>query len=86
MSSVIPAVLKAGLEGFINPEDSREKKESYINVAAVLISFVIALVIISLIGKLLWNSVVCELISVARPAKSFVQMVGLFVFVALISC
>ena len=68
----------------MNGGDSKEKKESYVNLAAVLISFIIALVILSLIGKLLWNGVITELFTCVRPAKSFMQILGLFVFVSLL--
>lgn len=83
MSTFMP-IVKAGLEGFVNQDDSKEKKESYINLAAMLISFVLALTILSLIGKLLWNSVIVDLFTCVRPAKSFMQILGLFVFVSLV--
>ena len=52
---------------------------------SILLSFIVALIILSLIGKLLWNSVIVELFSFARPAKSFWQILGLFVFASLLS-
>jgi hypothetical protein len=73
------------VQGFANPENSKEKKDGYVQLVVVLLSFVLSLVILSLIGKLLWNSVVVDLVSVARPAKSFWQILGLYVFVALVS-
>jgi len=84
MPSVIEKFTRASLEGFVNEGDSKEKKNSYINLAAVLISFIIALVILSLIGTLLWNGVITELFTCVRPAKSFMQILGLFVFVSLL--
>jgi hypothetical protein len=84
MPQLLPSVVRAGLEGFVNEDDSRQKKESYVNLAAVLISFIIALIILSLIGKLLWNGVMVELFTCLRPAKSFIQILGLFVFVSLL--
>lgn len=84
MPTVVHAAVKSGLEGFVNPENSSEKKESYVELASVLIAFVISLVILSLIGKLLWNGVIVELFTFVRPAKSFWQILGLFVFVSLL--
>jgi uncharacterized membrane protein len=84
MPQLIEKFTRASLEGFVNEGDSKDKKESYVNLASVLISFIIALVLISLIGKLLWNGVVTELFTCVRPAKSFMQILGLFVFVSLI--
>ncbi len=65
-------------------DDSKEKRESYIQLATVLITFVLALTILSLIGTLLWNSVIVDLFTCVRPAKSFMQILGLFVFVSLV--
>jgi hypothetical protein len=72
------------VQGFANPENSKEKKDGYVQLVVVLLTFFISLVILSLIGKLLWNSVVVDLVSVARPAKSFWQILGLYVFTALL--
>lgn len=84
MPQLIEKFARASLEGFVNEGGSKEKKESYVNLASVLISFIIALVLISLIGKLLWNGVITELFTCVRPAKSFMQILGLFVFISLI--
>lgn len=81
---VVEKFIKAGLEGFVSGDDSKEKRESYVELAAVLISFIIALIILSLIGKLLWNGVIVDLFDCVRPAKSFMQILGLFVFTSLI--
>lgn len=72
------------VQGFANPENSKEKKDGYVELVVVLLTFFLTLLILSLIGKLLWNSVVVDLVSVARPAKSFWQILGLYVFMALV--
>lgn len=84
MSGCVQSMVRSGLEGFMNQEDAAAKKESYIALIASLISFVIALVILSLIGKFLWNGVIVELFSFAKPAKSYMQILGLFVFTSLL--
>jgi hypothetical protein len=84
MPTVVTSAVRAGLEGFVGGEDSKDKRDSYVQLAAILISFMIALLILSLIGKLLWNSVIVELFDFARPAKSFMQILGLYVFVSLL--
>ena len=81
---VVEKFIKAGLEGFVGGEDSKEKRDSYVELAAVLISFILALVILSLIGTLLWNGVIVDLFSCVRPAKSFMQILGLYVFISLL--
>ena len=60
------------------------KKESYVDFIAALLAFLVAVVILSFVGKLLWNSVVVDLFSFAKPARSFWQILGLLVFVSLI--
>ena len=84
MPTVVHAAVKSGLEGFVNPENSVEKKESYVELAYVLIAFVISLILLSLIGKLLWNGVIVDLFTCVRPAKSIWHILGLFVFVSLL--
>ena len=85
MSSVLTAALKSGIEGFVNPDGSSSaRKESYVELAAILISFVISLAILSLIGKLLWNGVLVDLFTCVRPAKNIWQILGLFVFLSLL--
>ena len=83
MAKMIEKLVNASLEGFVG-EDSKEKRESYVELATVLISFILALTILSLIGKLLWNGVIVDLFSCVRPAKSFMQILGLYVFISLI--
>ena len=81
---VVEKFIKAGLEGFVGGDDSKQKRDSYVELAAVLISFIIALTILSLIGKLLWNGVIVDLFDCVRPAKSFMQILGLYVFISLL--
>jgi len=80
----VKGVVGGLVQGFANPENSKEKKDGYVQLVIALLTFVLSLVILSLIGKLLWNSVVVDLVSVARPAKSFWQILGLYVFMALL--
>jgi len=41
-------------------------------------------VVLMLIGKWLWNSVVVEMVSVARPIESVFQLIGLSILVKLV--
>lgn len=79
------AATRAGIENFVNPDSSASVKQSSIEFVAVLLAFIIALIILSLIGKLLWNGVIVDLFSFARPVKSFWQILGLYVFVSLLT-
>jgi hypothetical protein len=84
MPQILNSAVRASLEGFVGSEDSKEKRNSYVDLAAILITFIISLLILSLIGKLLWNGVIVDLFDCVRPAKSFMQILGLFVFVSLL--
>lgn len=75
---------KAAIEGFTNTEKADAKRDAYVTFMATLFAFVIALVILGFVGKLLWNSVVVELFTFAKPARSFWQIIGLMIFVGLI--
>lgn len=84
MASLIASATKTALEGFVNPDDSSQKKASYIELAALIITFVLSLLIISLIGKLLWNGVIVDLFTCVRPVKDVWHILGLFVFLNII--
>lgn len=83
MPSVEPFV-SSMLQGFVNSDNTEKKTESYLSLASGLIAFVIVLVILALIGKFLWNGVIVELFSFAKPARSYLQILGLYVFTSLL--
>jgi hypothetical protein len=84
MPQILNSAVRASLEGFVGGDDSKEKRNSYVDLAAILITFILSVLILSLIGKLLWNGVIVDLFDCVRPAKSFMQILGLFVFVSLL--
>jgi hypothetical protein len=45
---------------------------------------VIAFVLVAFLGKLLWNNIVTELFTFAKPARSFWQIIGLMIFINII--
>jgi hypothetical protein len=62
-----------------------DTRATYIELSATLLAFVASIVIMSFIGKWLWNSIVVDLFTVARPARSVWQIVGLVVFAHLLT-
>jgi hypothetical protein len=70
-------------EGFADTAPNA-KREVYANSIATILAFVIAFVILAFVGKLLWNNVIVDLFSFAKPAKSFWQIIGLMIFMGLI--
>ncbi len=74
----------AAVEAFTSGKDADKKRDAYADFLSVLLAFVIAIVILGFIGKLLWNSVVVELFTIAKPARSFWQIIGLMIMVSLL--
>jgi hypothetical protein len=81
--SAIQSVARAAVEGFADTAPNA-KREVYADSVAVLLAFFFALFILAFVGKLLWNGVVVELFSFAKPARSFWQIIGLMIFINLI--
>ena len=81
--SAIQSACRAAVEGFADTAPN-VKREVYADSVAVLLAFVMAFLILAFVGKLLWNNVVTELFSFAKPAKSFWQIIGLMFFINLI--
>jgi hypothetical protein len=74
----------AAVEGFTSGKDTDKKRDAYVEFLSILLAFVIALVILGFVGKLLWNSVVVELFTIAKPARSFWQIIGLMILISLL--
>ena len=82
--SLITAAAKATVEGFIGMNSSERRRDAYVDFVATFVAFFIALVILGFIGKYLWNNVVVDLVSFAKPARSFWQVIGLMIFISLV--
>ena len=63
-----------------NPSVSRDVYSGFL---AAIVAFLIAFVLVAMVGKYLWNEVIVSLIAIARPARSVWQMLGLFIFLAI---
>ena len=81
--SAIQSACRAAVEGFADTAPNA-KREIYANSVSVLLAFVLAFVLLAFVGKLLWNNVVTELFSFAKPARSFWQIIGLMIFINLV--
>jgi hypothetical protein len=82
--SLVGAAAKATVEGFVGVNSSEKRRDAYVKFLATFISFVLALVILGFAGKYLWNNVVVDLFSFAKPARSFWQIIGLMIFLSLV--
>ncbi len=69
----------------------QKKGEQFTDVnktTAFIISLMIIIVwilIVLFVGKFLWNDVLCEIVSFAKPVKSVFQILGLFVLLEIIA-
>jgi hypothetical protein len=84
MSGIVNAAAKATVEGFVGMGSSERRRDAYVDFLSAFIGFALALILLGFIGKYLWNYVVVDLISFAKPAKSFWQIIGLMLFMSLI--
>ena len=83
MSGVLGSTCKAAMEGFMDMGSAERRRETYMDFAAALLAFLVALVILAFIGKYLWNSVVVDLFTFAKPARNIWQIIGLMIFASL---
>jgi hypothetical protein len=84
MSGIVSAAAKATVEGFVGLQSSEKRRDAYVDFVSIVIAFVIAIIILGFIGKWLWNSVVVDLFTFAKPARNFWQIIGLMLFVSLV--
>jgi hypothetical protein len=81
--SPIQSACRAAVEGFADSGPT-VKREIYADSVAALLAFVVAFAVLAFVGKLLWNNVVVDLFSFAKPARSFWQIIGLMLFINLV--
>ena len=82
--NVLQGATRAVVEGMSGSPQTEKRNQSYVDLVTILIAFVLTLIILSFIGQLLWNNVIVDLFSIARPSKSVWQILGLYLFVSLI--
>jgi hypothetical protein len=82
--SIVNAAAKAMVEGFVGTMSSEKRRDAYVDFLAVVIAFALSLVLLGFVGKYLWNNVVVDLLTIAKPVKSFWQIIGFMIFVSLI--
>jgi hypothetical protein len=59
------------------------RQETYKTLVASLLSFVFAILILSFVGKYLWNCSVAELFTFARPVQSVWQIISLMLLLSI---
>lgn len=61
-----------------------KRREVYMELIASLFALFLSIIIIAFIGKWLWNNIVVDLFTFAKPARNVWQIIGLMVFWALV--
>lgn len=78
-------ICKAGVECMTDMSGSpMGRGESYKTVIASILSLILSIIIVSFIGKYLWNASVAELFTIARPVQSVWQIIALMLLLSLI--
>ena len=80
----ISTLTRAAIEGFSGNNDSKERRNAYVEFVSFLLAFLIVMVLLGFVGKLLWNSVVVELFTIAKPVRSVWHIIGLMIFLTLV--
>ncbi len=81
-------VLREAFSAVVNTvaSDASSKMEtqaSYVGLVSALLAFVVSIMIIAFVGKWLWNTIVLDLFTIVKPARSVWQLIGLAIFVKL---
>lgn len=75
-------ICKAGLS-CVSSQPGPEQQMGYKDLVASILAFILAIFIIAFIGKHVWNSVMPQLFTIARPVQSCWQIIGLLILVSL---
>jgi hypothetical protein len=81
---VIGRTAEGFVSGLMSSQTSDKRQDSYAAFLSSILAFIFALVILSFVGKLLWNNVMTDLFTCVRPAKSIWHILGLMVFISLV--
>jgi hypothetical protein len=84
MTGVVKTAVKASIEGFVGAPSSEHRRDAYVDFAAMFTAFVVSVIILAFVGKYLWNNIVCDLVTIAKPARNVWQILGLMIFMALV--
>ena len=77
-------ICRAGVECMTDMSgSSSHRQETYKNLVASLLAFIVAILILSFIGKYLWNCSVAELFTFARPVQSVWQIISLMLLMSI---
>ena len=71
-------------ENFNNDENNVKPGDNKFGIVFI-ITYVIVLILLLLVGKFLWNDVLCNLVSVCKKADSVWEILGLAILFSILS-
>lgn len=75
---------RALVESMTTSGNSEIRRDAYAAVTASILAAVVAVFLIAFLGQWLWNNVIVELFTFAKPSRSIWMLIGLKFFVMLI--
>jgi hypothetical protein len=82
---MISSCSRALVEGLTMGASSEYRREAYSEVAAAIIALIVSITLLAFAGQWLWNNVMCELFTFAKPSRSIWLLVGLKFFILLMA-
>lgn len=80
---MIGLATRAVVESMTTNMNSDIRREAYASVAAGILALLISFLIIAFAGQWLWNTVIIELFTFAKPSRSIWMLIGLKLFILL---
>jgi len=77
--------LKESFTSMVRSSMTENKMEKDIELVVTLVVFFLYIVLILLLGKYLWNNVLCSLVTITKKASSIWEILGLAVLFSLIN-
>lgn len=80
---MIGLATRAVVESMTTNMNSDIRRDAYAAVAAGILALLISFLIIAFAGQWLWNTVIIELFTFAKPSRSIWMLIGLKLFILL---
>ena len=77
MPSVFGGAARAAVEGFLDTGNAEKRRNAYADFVAIVLTYILGLVILSFIGKLLWNGVIVDLVKRGESGTIFTEMLSM---------
>jgi hypothetical protein len=83
--SALKSACYAAVDAFTDmPGSDGKRRDALLELVATTLAFIIAITIMAFVGKWLWNNIIVDLFSFAKPARTIWQILGLMIFWTLV--